>query len=428
MERYERYKDSGVKWIGEIPGHWGMYKLKYLFKLNKNKNIGNKCNTILSLSYGKIKIKKDLNEGLTPESYESYQLLSTGDIVIRSTDLQNDHTSLRTGLVKIEGAITSAYIGLKNLDMSLCDSRFYHYFLHDWDITKAIYNQGKGLRQSLNWDDIKNMLIPVLDISEQTAIANYLDSTTAKIDEAIAQQQKMIDLLNERKQIIINNAVTKGLNPDAPMKDSGVEWIGEIPEHWEFVKLKRYCKIRTGKTPSTTKEYYFENGDIKWFTPGDLNKFELVDSERKVTYRAQLEQACNMFPANTVYLVGIGGTIGKVGVCETEATCNQQINAIIPNGQKINHKYLAHLIQSTKVQILRLANFSTLPIINQDRTGTLNIVVPPISEQESIVNILENKSAPINAAIKAAEKQISLLQERKQIIINDVVTGKVKVS
>ena len=208
MERYERYKDSGVKWIGEIPEHWEMYKLKYLFKLNKNKNIGNKCNTILSLSYGKIKIKKDLNEGLTPESYESYQLLSTGDIVIRSTDLQNDHTSLRTGLVKIEGAITSAYIGLKNLDMSLCDSRFYHYFLHDWDITKAIYNQGKGLRQCLNWDDIKNMLMPVLGISEQTAIANILDSVTSKIDTSISQCNKMISLLQERKQIIINDVVT----------------------------------------------------------------------------------------------------------------------------------------------------------------------------------------------------------------------------
>ena len=203
-----KMKDSAVEWIGEIPGHWGMYKLKYLFKLNKNKNIGNKCNTILSLSYGNIKIKKDLNEGLTPESYESYQLLSIGDIVIRSTDLQNDHTSLRTGLVKNEGAITSAYIGLKNLDKNLYDSRFYHYFLHDWDITKAIYNQGKGLRQSLNWDDIKNMLMPVLDISEQTAIADYLDSVTSKIDTSISQCNKMISLLQERKQIIINDVVT----------------------------------------------------------------------------------------------------------------------------------------------------------------------------------------------------------------------------
>ena len=150
MERYESYKDSGVKWLGEIPGHWEMYKLKYLFKLNRLKNVGNKCNTILSLSYGKIIIKKDLNEGLSPESYESYQLLNGGDIVIRSTDLQNDHTSLRTGLVKNDGAITSAYIGLKNQNTNIYDSRYYHYFLHDWEITKAIYNEGKGLRHSLN--------------------------------------------------------------------------------------------------------------------------------------------------------------------------------------------------------------------------------------------------------------------------------------
>lgn len=203
-----KMKDSGVEWIGEIPEDWELYKLKYLFRLNKLKNVGNKCKTILSLSYGKIIIKKDLNEGLSPGSYDSYQLLNSGDIVIRSTDLQNDHTSLRTGLVKFDGAITSAYIGLKNLNTRLYDSRYYQYFLHNWDISKAIYNEGKGLRQSLNWDDIKNMLLPVLDINEQTAIANYLDSITSKIDYSISQCNKMISLLQERKQIIINDVVT----------------------------------------------------------------------------------------------------------------------------------------------------------------------------------------------------------------------------
>lgn len=203
-----KMKDSGVEWIGEIPEDWELYKLKYLFRLNKLKNVGNKCKTILSLSYGKIIIKKDLNEGLSPGSYDSYQLLNSGDIVIRSTDLQNDHTSLRTGLVKFDGAITSAYIGLKNLNTRLYDSRYYQYFLHNWDISKAIYNEGKGLRQSLNWDDIKNMLLPVLDINEQTAIANYLDSITSKIDSSISQCNKMISLLQERKQIIINDVVT----------------------------------------------------------------------------------------------------------------------------------------------------------------------------------------------------------------------------
>ena len=434
MERYERYKDSGVKWIGEIPGHWGMYKLKYLFKLNKNKNIGNKCNTILSLSYGKIKIKKDLNEGLTPESYESYQLLSTGDIVIRSTDLQNDHTSLRTGLVKIEGAITSAYIGLKNLDMSLCDSRFYHYFLHDWDITKAIYNQGKGLRQSLNWDDIKNMLIPVLDISEQTAIANYLDSTTAKIDEAIAQQQKMIDLLNERKQIIINNAVTKGLNPDAPMKDSGVDWIGEIPEHWEIKKLKHVCQAfgRIGFRGYSTTDLVDEGEGCITLSPSNMRDGKMQYGRCTYLSWEKYEESPEIKVFNgDILFVKTGSTYGKSSIVEDlplEATINPQL--LVFKNFTCNNMFLANVLQSTaiKTQVEISVIGGTIPTISQQKILNYVFPFPTEDEQYAIVEYVESKSAPINAAIKAAEKQISLLQERKQIIINDVVTGKVKVS
>ncbi len=434
MERYERYKDSGVKWIGEIPGHWGMYKLKYLFKLNKNKNIGNKCNTILSLSYGKIKIKKDLNEGLTPESYESYQLLSTGDIVIRSTDLQNDHTSLRTGLVKIEGAITSAYIGLKNLDMSLCDSRFYHYFLHDWDITKAIYNQGKGLRQSLNWDDIKNMLIPVLDISEQTAIANYLDSTTAKIDEAIAQQQKMIDLLNERKQIIINNAVTKGLNHDVPMKDSGVDWIGEIPEHWEIKKLKHVCQAfgRIGFRGYSTTDLVDEGEGCITLSPSNMRDGKMQYGRCTYLSWEKYEESPEIKVFNgDILFVKTGSTYGKSSIVEDlplEATINPQL--LVFKNFTCNNMFLANVLQSTaiKTQVEISVIGGTIPTISQQKILNYVFPFPTEDEQYAIVEYVESKSAPINSAIKAAEKQISLLQERKQIIINDVVTGKVKVS
>ena len=433
MERYERYKDSGVKWIGEIPGHWGMYKLKYLFKLNKNKNIGNKCNTILSLSYGKIKIKKDLNEGLTPESYESYQLLSTGDIVIRSTDLQNDHTSLRTGLVKIEGAITSAYIGLKNLDMSLCDSRFYHYFLHDWDITKAIYNQGKGLRQSLNWDDIKNMLMPVIDISEQTAIANYLDSATAKIDEAIAQQQKMIDLLNERKQIIINNAVINGLNPDAPMKDSGVEWIGEIPEHWEIKKLKHVCQAfgRIGFRGYSTTDLVDEGEGCITLSPSNMRDGKMQYGRCTYLSWEKYEESPEIKVFNgDILFVKTGSTYGKSSIVEDlplEATINPQL--LVFKNFTCNNMFLANVLQSTaiKTQVEISVIGGTIPTISQQKILNYVFPFPTEDEQYAIVEYVESKSAPINSAIKAAEKQISLLQERKQIIINDVVTGKVKV-
>ena len=436
MERYERYKDSGVKWIGEIPGHWGMYKLKYLFKLNKNKNIGNKCNTILSLSYGKIKIKKDLNEGLTPESYESYQLLSTGDIVIRSTDLQNDHTSLRTGLVKIEGAITSAYIGLKNLDMSLCDSRFYHYFLHDWDITKAIYNQGKGLRQSLNWDDIKNMLIPVLDISEQTAIANYLDSTTAKIDEAIAQQQKMIDLLNERKQIIIQNAVTKGLDPNAKMKDSGVEWIGEIPENWRLNRFKNLFKTRSGIT--FTKKQIVEYGESV-ISYGQIHSKDNYGSRvnpelirfipKKLTKnkgKAKVVEGDFLFADTSEDFEGCGNNVYID--CKTPIYAGYHTILAKKNNNEVG-QYLAYLFASRnwRGQVRSLVNGVKVYSITQTILKSVYVVLPPIEEQLSIAEYLNVKVGNIDKKIKSIENYISLLQERKQIIINDVVTGKVKV-
>ena len=430
MERYERYKDSGVKWIGGIPGHWGMYKLKYLFKLNKNKNIGNKCNTILSLSYGKIKIKKDLNEGLTPESYESYQLLSTGDIVIRSTDLQNDHTSLRTGLVKIEGAITSAYIGLKNLDMSLCDSRFYHYFLHDWDITKAIYNQGKGLRQSLNWDDIKNMLIPVLDISEQTAIANYLDSTTAKIDEAIAQQQKMINLLNERKQIIINNAVTKGLNPDAPMKDSGVDYIGLIPEHWVVRRMASLGVFSKGG--GISRDNLLEEGEPAILYGDIYTKYNYFAEDIKNHVSKKVALASVEVHKNELLMTGSGETkedIGKTIVfLGNKAYAGGDV--IIFKQDNNNSSFLSYALNSSYAKNFRYKESKGEIVVHiyANAVRQLYLALPDITEQNSIVEYLNNKVGIIDSEICVVRKQISLLQERKQIIINDVVTGKVKVS
>ena len=428
MKRYESYKDSGVKWLGEIPGHWEVYKLKYLFRLNKIKNVGNTCNTILSLSYGKIIIKKDINEGLTPESYESYQLLNKGDIVIRSTDLQNDHTSLRTGLVKSDGAITSAYIGLKNLNVNLYDSRYYHYFLHDWDITKAIYNEGKGLRQSLNWDDIKNMLLPVLDINEQTAIANYLDSVTSKIDEAISQQQKMIDLLNERKQIIINNAVTKGLNPDAPMKDSGVDWIGEIPEHWIITKLKHLVEITDG------------THDTPRYVDPSSNTYPLVTSRcivngvidlslaNHITEQDYNDIATRSYVRRNDVIMPMIGTVGNPAIVDFEDSIAIKNVALFRTNGNINiAKFLKYLLNSSvvKEQFAMYNKGGVQNFVSQEILKNLAIIVP--DNITDVVGFLEREIAKIETPIIAYNQQISLLQERKQIIINDVVTGKVKV-
>ena len=433
MKRYESYKDSGVKWLGEIPGHWEVYKLKYLFRLNKIKNVGNKCNTILSLSYGKIIIKKDLNEGLTPESYESYQLLNKGDIVIRSTDLQNDHTSLRTGLVKSDGAITSAYIGLKNLNVNLYDSRYYHYFLHDWDITKAIYNEGKGLRQSLNWDDIKNMLLPVLDINEQTAIANYLDSVTSKIDEAISQQQKMIDLLNERKQIIIQNAVTKGLNPNAKMKDSGVEWIGEIPEDWEVLALKYCCSLKARIGWNGLKSEEFEEYSYAYLVTGQDFKGSMINWKKCYQInQKRYEEDPYIQINNGDLLITKDGTIGKIAKVinlDKPACLNSGIFVIKQTKNMYIQDYLFWMLSSNVLKEFNrfTQTGATIAHLYQNVFEQMPCVLPCIEEQRKISSYLNNSISKIDYSISQCNKMISLLQERKQIIINDVVTGKVKV-
>ncbi|MBS7352552.1 MAG: restriction endonuclease subunit S, partial [Muribaculaceae bacterium] len=196
MAAYDSYKDSGVKWLGKVPRHWEILPGKAVFSENKVKNDNNTEKFVLSLSYGRIIPKKDLTEGLVPENYSAYQIVEPGYIIIRCTDLQNDKVSLRTGFVKNHGIISGAYLGLKTKSCFL--SQYMHLLLHVWDITKELYRYGSGLRQSLSWNDIKYLNIPIPPREEQEAIVSYLDNVTAKIDEAIEAQQKMIDALNER--------------------------------------------------------------------------------------------------------------------------------------------------------------------------------------------------------------------------------------
>ncbi|MBQ8867348.1 MAG: restriction endonuclease subunit S [Bacteroidaceae bacterium] len=421
MQRYSEYKDSGVQWLGEIPSHWEVIKSKYLWMESFSTSMtGNEDLLSVSQYDGITPAKSDSRS----ESLKGYKIVAENDLVV------NIMLAWMGGLgvSKYKGIVSPAYCIYKLKRQA--NPKFLHYLYKTPLYLAEFARRSSGVipsRWRMYTDDFGQILSLLPPLHEQDLIVGYLDKVTSKIDTAIAQQQKMIDLLNERKQIIINNAVTKGLDPNVKMKDSGVEWIGEIPEHWEVVPIKRYVSVKTGRTPSTSKEYYFENGNINWYTPGDLNGINLVDSDRQVTFRAKKEDACSVYPIGTVYLVGIGSTIGKVAYAEHEASCNQQINALLPQKNKVFYKYLAHLLLSTKIQIIQNANFSTLPILNQERTGDLLMMLPPITEQSRIVDFIENSIKPIGDAILVTEKQISLLQERKQIIINDVVTGKVKV-
>ena len=198
-------KDSGIPWLQQIPQHWGCAKLKAFCKDNKEKNKENVESQVLSLSYGRVIIKQNINFGLVPDSYETYQIVNPGYIILRLTDLQNDHKSLRTGLVKDRGIITSAYVGLIVNNM---DSSYAQLVLHSYDIVKVFYGMGGGLRQSMSYQDIANLYIPIPPIEEQRAIVAHIEEKVSKIDALAEKLQKEIESIKEYKQRLISDVVT----------------------------------------------------------------------------------------------------------------------------------------------------------------------------------------------------------------------------
>lgn len=188
MERYSEYKQSCIQWLDKIPSHWDVVKLKVYCKENKLKNKDNSESNVLSLSYGNVIAKRDLNSGLLPENYSNYQIVSPGNIILRLTDLQNDHKSLRTGLVKDRGIITSAYVGLI---VNGIDSSYIRYLLHTYDILKVFYSMGGGLRQSMSYKDVANLLVCVPPLEEQKNIIGYIKRKTQNIDAYVAERERV---------------------------------------------------------------------------------------------------------------------------------------------------------------------------------------------------------------------------------------------
>lgn len=424
MKRYDSYKDSGVKWLGEIPSHWALMPGFAIFKENKNKNTDLLEKTVLSLSYGKIILKKDIDEGLVPADYKGYQIVHPGYIIIRCTDLQNDKVSLRTGLVKDEGIITGAYLGLivnENYNYS-----YIHYFLHTWDITKEIYRHGSGLRQSLSWLDFRRLPVLLPTIEEQEEIVSYLDSATSKIDEAIAQQQKMIDLLNERKQIIINNAVTKGLDPNVKMKPSGIDWIGDIPEHWGIRRIRFIGEATNGLTYSPI-DIVNEGEGILVLRSSNIKDGKLIFEDNVYVKHAPTKL---MVKKNDIIICSRNGSASLVGKCAiVESDMCASFGAFMMRFRsEYNSKYIYYLLTSAISHYKQLFATSTINQLTLSIFADVKVaIILDDKIQNEIADKLDHICSKIDKAIEGANRQISLLQERKQIIINDVVTGKVKV-
>ena len=426
-EKYAEYKDSGVEWVGDIPDSWEVKPVFALFTPEMIKNVDGNETNVLSLSYGRI-IQRDVenNHGLLPESFNTYQIVNDGDIILRLTDLQNDKRSLRVGLATQKGIITSAYLKLSALKE--IDPKFAYRLLHSYDTTKVFYGMGGGLRQSMKFEDFRRLPILLPPKNDQVLIANFLDHETAQIDTLIAKQEKLIELLKEKRQAVISHAVTKGLNPDVAMKDSGVEWLGQVPEHWTVSKFGYLSQVVRGGSPRPAGDPTLFNGDYSpWVTVAEItkdNELYLTETETFLTKKGS--EQCRVFKTGTLLLSNSGATLGVPKILSIDANANDGVVGF--EELSLNTEY-AYFYLSTLTNDLRerVKQGSGQPNLNTDIVKAIAVTVPPIEEVTEIVSYIKKLIKQFSNLENTAQSAIQLMQERRTALISSAVTGKIDV-
>jgi len=280
---------------------------------------------------------------------------------------------------------------------------------------------------AINASQLVDISIPLPPLETQRRIAAFLDEKTAQIDGLIARKQALLERLAEKRQAIITQAVTKGLHTAAPMKDSGIDWLGQIPAHWEVLPLRRLAsRVVTGRTPPAAAGDFFTNGEVPWFTPGDFKGGLILGlSEKCLTLDAFDEGHAVRFPERSILLVGIGATLGKVAVAPLKCSSNQQINAIKTLAEN-DPLYLAYFLHGFRTEVRMASNGNTLAILNQDKTKSLLVVRPPLGEQQAIAQRLTDADRSIDYTASKIDESIALLIERRATLITLAVTGQIE--
>ncbi len=422
--RYDEYKDSGVEWIGEVPRHWEIVPIKYLSSCN-DETLSNKTPKDTVINYVEI---SDVNETEGIKNTTEYTFAEAPSRARRITK-KNDIiiSTVRTYLkavatVKEENLIVST--GFAVLRAKHINEEYLAYSLLSDGLLQNVISQSDGVSYpSITSTKLINISLPVAPLVEQRVIATYLDTECGKIDEMIATQNKRIALLQELKQRIITTAVTRGLNPDVEFKDSGVEWIGEVPKHWDIIPLKRTGVFDNGLTYSPT-----DVADSGYFVLRSSNiqnaKMDYSDTVFVKTVPQKLEVT-----KGDIIICSRNGSAALVGKCalfdgDFKATFGAFMMRYRPF---IDRQYAYHLFQIVMGNYKGLFSTTTINQLTKAVIGEMVVPLPPKDEQRAIAAHLDKECARIDSLISAQEKRTELLQELKQSLITEVVTGKRKV-
>lgn len=417
MTRYGQYKDSGVQWLGEIPAHWEIKRLGSYFKERRTK-VSDKYYNPLSVT--KNGIYPQLENVAKSNDGDNRKLVLKNDFVINS---RSDRKG-SSGVSQHDGSVSLINIVLIP-DIQKISQHYCHYLFRSYAFIEEYYRNGRGIVADLwttRYEEMKMIKIAIPPYSEQETIAAYLDSEVRKIDEAIKQQQKLIELLNERRQIIISDAVTKGLNPDVNKVNNNVEEIGLIPEHWLLRKFKRVAKVQANLV--SPKRY----SDLPQVAPENIEKGTGKLLEYTTVSESGVISDNHLFHAGQIIYSKIRPSLNKLIIAPFDGLCSADMYPITTS---MNVRFLYYYMlskhfvsQVNKVVMDRVK----MPKINKEELSLIYVPVPPANEQDGIIKYLDNKLEYLDKAISKCRNTTNMLSERKRIIINDVVTGKVKVS
>ena len=430
LKPYAEYKESGLPWLDAVPKHWNMVPNRALMR-DQRHLVGETASdyTLLSLTLRGV-IARDMEnpKGKFPAQFNTYKVVRPDDFIFCLFDI--DETPRGVGLSPLRGMITGAYDVFRPTQR-INPRYLYHYyrFVDDRKLMKPLYT---GLRKTIQRGVFASLKAPCPPPDEQAAIVRFLDHANRQIDGFIRAKRKLIGLLNEQKQAIIHRAVTRGLNPDAPLKPSGIPWLGAIPETWNAMRLKALVKesVAGPYGSSLTKAMYASGGyrvyGQQQVIPDDFKVGDYYISAEKFA----LMRRYQVFPNDI--LVSVMGTVGRVAVVPEDVEpgiINPRLVRYRPDLARVRPRYLQLTMQAptSRDQLLEGAKGTTMEGLNMVILARLQLLIPPLVDQDAILDFVRKETATLNSAIARTEREIALMQEYRTRLTADIVTGKLDV-
>jgi len=436
--KYESYKDSGVEWLGEVPFHWGIERAKWLF-YKAERPVEQDDEIVTCFRDGEVTLRRNRRmEGFTNALKEhGYQRILKGDLVIHAMDA----FAGAIGVSDSDGKSSPVYSACVPKCRNSVNQYFYAYYLRNVALSGYIESLAKGIRErstDFRFKDFSEMFLPKPPVLEQSQIASFLDRKTSQIDQAVAIKEKQIALLKERKQILIQNAVTQGLNPNAPMKDSGIDWIGQIPKHWSVVRLKALIKaLESGVSVNASESEAAQGFEIGVLKTSAVYSYSFSPKENKKVFKSEINRVSCPVKANSIIISRMNAPdlVGASGYVDQDFP-----NLFLPDrlwqARFFNEDAITSLFVSKylitlgfRAVIESIATGSSPSMKNISKGDLLNqfVALPPLKEQSEIVEYIETQSQKIDEAIALQQQQIEKLKEYKTTLINSAVTGKIKI-